>query len=45
MGITKYLNEISEDYEIFGEIVGDKGNFEEFQKNVNYTGFLVKRRG
>jgi hypothetical protein len=45
MGIAKYLNEISEDYEIFGEIVGNKGKFEEFQKDGKYTGFLVKRRG
>jgi hypothetical protein len=45
IGISKYLNEISEDYEIFGEIVGNKGKFEEFQKDGKYTGFLVKRRG
>jgi hypothetical protein len=45
IGITKYLNEISENYEIFGEVVDTKGTFQEFEKGVKYNGFLVRRRG
>lgn len=39
MGITKYLDEIREDFEIFGEI---ENEWEEFQKDVDYEAFLVK---
>ena len=39
MGITKYLDEIKKDFEIYGEL--DSG-WEEFQKGVDYEAFLVK---
>lgn len=39
MGITKYLDEIKEDFEIYGEL--DEG-WEQFQKDVEYEAFLVK---
>ncbi|MEM9338162.1 MAG: hypothetical protein AAGA66_05495 [Bacteroidota bacterium] len=41
MGITKYLEEALNDFEIYGEVGGE---WEEFQKNVEYEGFLVKRK-
>jgi len=39
MGITKYLNEIKEDFDIFGEL---EYGWEEFRKDVDYEAFLVK---
>lgn len=39
MGITKYLEEIKQDFEIYGEI---ESGWEEFQKDVEYEAFLVK---
>jgi len=39
MGITKYLDEIKEDFEIYGEFEND---WAEFQKDVEYEAFLVK---
>jgi len=39
MGITKYLNEIKDDFEIYGEI---ENGWEEFRKDVEYEAFLVK---
>ncbi len=39
MGITKYLDEIKEDFEIFGEL---ENGWEDFQKDVEYEAFLVK---
>jgi len=39
MGISKYLDEIKEDFEIYGEL--DNG-WEEFRKDVEYEAFLVK---
>jgi hypothetical protein len=39
MGITKYLDEIKEDFEIYGEL---ENGWEEFQKDVEYEAFLVK---
>lgn len=45
IGITNNLDEILKDFEIFGEIIGPNGTFQEFQKGVKYQGFLVKRRG
>ena len=41
MGITKYLEEAQQDFEIYGEIEDD---WEEFQKDVDYEAFLVKRK-
>jgi hypothetical protein len=39
MGITKYLDEIKEDFDIFGEL---ETGWEEFRKDVEYEAFLVK---
>lgn len=39
MGITKYLDEIKEDFDIFGEL---EHGWEEFRKDVEYEAFLVK---
>jgi hypothetical protein len=41
MGITKYLNEIQQDFEIYGEI---EDGWEEFRKDVEYEAFFVKRK-
>jgi hypothetical protein len=40
MGITKYLQEVKSDFEVLGERNNDWENFEE---NVDYNGFLVRR--
>ncbi|MEM9884420.1 MAG: hypothetical protein AAF849_00900 [Bacteroidota bacterium] len=39
MGISKYLEEGLNDFEIFGEI---ESNWEEFKRDTNYLSFLVK---
>ena len=39
MGITKYLEEIKQDFEIYGEL---ENGWEDFQKDVKYEAFLVK---
>jgi hypothetical protein len=39
MGITKYLDEIKEDFEIYGEL---ENGWEEFRKDIEYEAFLVK---
>ena len=41
MGITKFFSEVNKDFEILGE---RNNNWEEFQKNVEYEGFLVRRK-
>ena len=41
MGITKYLGEVENDYEIYGE---KEDGWEEFKKNIDYEAFLVKRK-
>jgi hypothetical protein len=41
MGITKYLSEVRADFEVFGEI---HDNWEPFKENVQYEGFLVRRK-
>ena len=41
MGITKYLSEVKNDFEIFGEI---NDGWENFKKNIDYDGFLIKRK-
>lgn len=38
-GITKYLDEIKEDFKIYGEF---ENRWEVFQKDVDYEAFLVK---
>lgn len=39
MGISKYLEEIKEDFEVYGEL---ENGWEEFRKDVEYEAFLVK---
>jgi hypothetical protein len=41
MGISKYLDEIQQDFVIFGEI---ENGWEEFKKDVDYEAFFVKRK-
>jgi hypothetical protein len=41
MGITRFLSEVYEDFEVLGEL---NGNWETFQKDVEYEGFLVRRK-
>jgi hypothetical protein len=41
MGITKYLEEVKIDFEIFGET---EQGWEEFSKDVEYNAFLVVRK-
>ncbi|MBI2967656.1 MAG: hypothetical protein HYY40_07565 [Bacteroidetes bacterium] len=41
MGIAKHLTEVTEDFEVLGERNDD---WETFRKNIEYEGFLVKRK-
>lgn len=41
MGITKYLPEVLEDFEVFGYL---NEEWEPFKANVNYKGFLIRRK-
>ena len=41
MGIAKFFSEVNEDFEILGERNDD---WESFRKNVEYEGFLVRRK-
>lgn len=41
MGISKFLKEIIEDFEVLGELETD---WEEFNFNTEYNGFLVRRK-
>jgi len=41
MGITNYLSEVEEDFEILGE---HNDKWETFRKNVEYDSFLVRRK-
>jgi len=41
MGITKFLSEVKEDFEVLGERNDD---WEAFRKNIEYEGFLVRKR-
>jgi len=40
-GINKYLSEVKNDFEIYGELNED---WEQFRNDVDYNGFLVKRK-
>lgn len=42
MGISKYLDEIKADFEIYGEL---ENGWEVFQKDVEYEAFIVKLKG
>ena len=41
MGIAKFLSEIKDDFEVFGEC---NDTWETFRKNVEYDGFLARRK-
>jgi hypothetical protein len=41
MGISKYLDEVIEDFAVYGEI---NNGWEDFQKDIEYQSFLVKRK-
>ena len=41
MGISKYLAEVVNDFEIYGEV---NNSWEPFEKGVEYLSFLVKRK-
>lgn len=41
MGISKYLDQVIEDFVIYGEI---ENGWEPFEKGKDYNGFLVKRK-
>ena len=41
MGITKYFDDVKEDFSVFG--LRD-GEWEEFTKEIDYTAFVVKRK-
>lgn len=41
MGISKFLDEVSSDFEILGELNDD---WETFKTDVEYEGFLVRRK-
>ena len=41
MGVSKYLTEVKNDFEIYGET---EDGWEEFRNGINYEGFLAKRK-
>lgn len=41
MGITKFLSEVKGDFEVLGQTSDD---WESFKKNVEYDGFLVRKK-
>jgi hypothetical protein len=41
MGVTRFFSEVDDDFEVLGEREGD---WESFRKNVEYEGFLVRRK-
>jgi hypothetical protein len=41
MGISKFLDEVTEDFEILGEIDEE---WETFKSDFEYDGFLVRRK-
>jgi len=41
MGITKYINEVKEDFLVFGLLDGE---WKEFEKDLEFTAFLVRRK-
>ncbi|MEO8820068.1 MAG: hypothetical protein ABI374_04440 [Ginsengibacter sp.] len=40
MGITKYIDEIKQDFDVYGLL---NGEWEIFEKNIDYTAFVVRR--
>jgi hypothetical protein len=41
MGISKFLSEVDNDFEVLGEL---SDNWDFFRKNIEYEGFLVRRK-
>ena len=41
MGISKFLSEVDDDFEVLGEL---SDNWDIFRKNVEYEGFLFRRK-
>jgi hypothetical protein len=41
MGISRFLSEVNEDFEVLGEL---SDNWDIFRKNIEYEGFLVRRK-
>ena len=41
IGISRFLSEVEEDFEVLGE---QNGNWETFRENIEYESFLVKRK-
>jgi hypothetical protein len=41
MGITRFISDAERDFEIFGEL---EEEWDEFRKDIEYRGFLVKRK-
>jgi hypothetical protein len=41
MGITKYIDDVKSDFHVFGQL---EGEWEEFQKDTDYTAFVVRRK-
>lgn len=40
MGITKYIDEVRQNFEVYGLL---NGEWEFFEKDIDYTAFLVRR--
>nr|WP_220417486.1 hypothetical protein [Dyadobacter frigoris] len=41
MGISKFLEEVTSDFEVLGELNDD---WETFKSDIEYEGFLVRRK-
>jgi hypothetical protein len=41
MGISKYFDEVKQDFQVFGMLDGE---WQEFEKEIDYTAFVVKRK-
>jgi len=41
MGLTKYLSEIGENFDLYGQ---KEGEWENFEKGVEYDAFLAQRK-
>ena len=41
MGITKYFDQVKEDYEIYGQ---NDGEWEYFEKEIEYSALVIRRK-
>jgi len=41
IGISKYLNEVKKDFDVYGQVSGE---WQRFEKDVDYQAFLVKKK-